>query len=291
MKKRTFLCLLLIVLCIAAWVGYRTLDRFRTDHKAPEIQVQEMPLTISVQDSRDLLLQGISAVDNEDGDVTDSLIVESIRLLDASTGKISVNVAAFDQSGNVAKAVREATFSDYRSPRFSLKKAMVYTQNTSFDPMDALVARDDLDGDITYRIRATAMDNSSSVAPGIRRIQFRVTNSLGDTTVVELPVEVIEPNTYNAQLELTNYMVYLKVGEQFSERQYLDSFQYSTNDPVSLKEGLPVYYSLKTYGVVNTNVPGIYTLAYELTYDRTAATGYEAVNYVAYSKIIVVVEE
>ena len=291
MKKRNFLCLLLIALCIGAFVGYRALDRIWSDHRAPEIQVPEgMPLIVSVQDSRELLLTGLTATDNRDDDVTDSLIVESIRLLDASTGKISVSVAAFDRSGNVAKAVREATYSDYESPRFSLSQALVYTQGISFDPLNAVVARDDLDGDITYRVRATAMDDISISAVGIHNVRFRVSNSLGDTVEMELPVEVLAPNEYNANLELKNYLVYLKKGDQFSERQYLDTFQYGTTS-VELNGTLPGNFYLKTFGVVNTNVPGVYTLSYKLTYDRAAALGYNAEACVAYSKIIVVVEE
>lgn len=285
MKKRNFLCLLLIALCIATWMGYRTLDRLWTDQTAPEIQVQDTELMLSVQDSREKLLQGISAFDDRDGDVTDSLIVESIRLADASTGKISVTLAAFDHSGNVAKTLREAVYTDYHSTRILLNKAMVYTQNTDYDPMEAIVALDDLDGDITYRVRAMSMGESAVNTLGVHPVQFRVTNSMSDTTVLELPVEVIEPNLYNAQLELTDYLVYLEKGEQFDEKAYLNVFRYGSTS-VSLQDGLPGSYSLKTYGTVNTGVPGVYALSYLLTYD----TGSQSADYAAYSKIIVVVE-
>ena len=290
MKKRNFLCFLMIVLCIGAWIGYRTFDSLRTDRKAPEIQVQDTNLILSVQDPRDQLLQGVSAVDNRDGDVTDSLIVERIRLVDASTGKISVTVAAFDHSGNVAKAVREATYEDYSSPQISLQKALVFTQGVSFDPLTCITAWDTLDGDITHRVRATSMDENSVSDLGIHQIRFRVTNSLGDTTELEIPVEVVSSGAYNAQLELTDYIIYLEKGQTFHERDYLDTFQYGASS-VSLNGGLPAYYSLKTYGNVNYNVPGVYALAYKVTYDRAAAVGYAAEDLIGYSRLIVVVEE
>ena len=290
MKKRTFLCFLLCVLCIAAWMGYRTLDILWTDRKAPEIRGQDAVLTLSVQDPRDRLLQGISAMDNRDGDVTDSLIVERIRLLDASTGKISVTVAAFDHSGNVAKAEREAIYEDYKSPQLSLQKAMVYTQGTGFDPMSAITAWDTFDGNITHRIRAMSTDDSAVSNVGVHQIEFRVTNSLGDTMRLELPLEVITPGAYNAQLELTDYIVYLKKGESFDERAYLYKFHYGTSS-VSLDGSLPAYFSMKTYGTVNDHVPGVYSLAYKVTYDYAAVTGYAAEDLVGYSRIIVVVEE
>ena len=290
MKKRNFRCFLMIVLCIGAWMGYRTFDSLRTDQIAPEIQVQDTGLILSVQDPRDQLLQGISAVDDRDGDVTDSLIVERIQLVDAATGKISATVAAFDNSGNVAKAVREATFEDYSGPRMLLQRAMVYTQGNSFDPLSAFWVWDKLDGDITHRVRATSMDDSSVSNVGVHQIEFRVTNSLGDTTKLVLPVEVVPAGTYNAQLELTDYMVYLKKGQSFNERAYLGEFRYGSSS-VTLGGGLPAYFSLKTYGSVNNDVPGVYSLAYKVTYDRSAAAGYTSEDLIGYSRLIVVVEE
>lgn len=289
MKKRNFLCLLLIVLCIAALVAYRAADRVWTDIVAPEIQVPDDDLVLSVQEPRQQLLQGVSAFDDRDGNVTSSLIVEDVRLLDASTGRVSVTVAAFDRSGNVAKATREAVYADYESPRFSLDRAMVYTQNTGFDPLDDITASDDLDGDIAYRIRAVSVDDSSVNNVGTHRIRFKVSNDLGDTVEMELPVEVLAANTYNAQLELTDYIVYLEAGQHFSERDYLKSFKFATNS-FELNGSLPNHFYMKTYGVVNTDVPGVYTISYKVTYDRTTANGFQSEDCIGYSKIVVVVE-
>ena len=50
MKKRNWLLLLLIVLCLAAFFGYRKLDQLRTDTRAPQIHIDEQPLEVSVRD-------------------------------------------------------------------------------------------------------------------------------------------------------------------------------------------------------------------------------------------------
>ena len=120
-KNSTILWIALILLCAAAFVGYRALDRIRSDVKPPQITINAETLALSVNDPQDVLLSGISALDDKDGNVTDSLVVESIQLLDG-TGRISVSYAAFDKAGNVAKISREATYTDYVRPRFVLNQ-------------------------------------------------------------------------------------------------------------------------------------------------------------------------
>ena len=111
MKKRNWLLLLLIVLCLATFFGYRKIDQLRTDTRAPQIHIDEQPLEASVRDDKSALLAGVTASDNVDGDVTASLVVERVNLTD-SDGSISVSYGAFDSAGNVAKAKREGRYTD-----------------------------------------------------------------------------------------------------------------------------------------------------------------------------------
>ena len=39
MKKRNWILILLIVVCLAAFLGYRAMDAMRTDTEAPEIKM------------------------------------------------------------------------------------------------------------------------------------------------------------------------------------------------------------------------------------------------------------
>lgn len=289
MKRRKWLYLVLIVLCLAAFVAYRAMDRMWADTGAPSINMDAAQLQISVTDMETSLLQGVSAVDEKDGDVTASLVVESTRLLDQN-GTISVTYAAFDQAGNVAKAQREVLLTDYTSPRFTLDSPLVFAQNSNFDVLSVLGAEDMLDGDLQYRIRATSLDDASIDAVGTHQIQFRVTNSLGDTVEQVFPVEVYPAGTYTASLTLTDYLIYLPVGASFSAKDYLGSFSVN-RDTVSLRDGLPAHYTLQTQGEVNTQEPGVYALSYTVTYtaDSVAGSGGER-TYDGYSKLIVVVE-
>ena len=80
MKKKQWFCIAAIILCAAVFLGYRVLDGIRTDDRAPEITV-DGTLTLSVLEPREALLQGVSAKDDRDGNVTASLVVESITML------------------------------------------------------------------------------------------------------------------------------------------------------------------------------------------------------------------
>ena len=289
MKKRNWLLLLLIVLCLAAFFGYREYDGLHTDTRPPKIYLDEQPLEVSVEDDRSALLTGVTASDNVDVDVTDSLVVESVNLLD-SDGSISVGYAAFDSAGNVAKTTREGRYVDYESPRFTLSAPLIYTLDRSFDVLGTVGAVDVIDGDIQHRVRATVKDGKAVTTLGSHRVQFQVTNSLGDTVSAIFPVEVLSPGIYNATLELTDYLIYLPKGSSFNAEDYLSSFTW-LGEEYSLEGGLPEDYALRTRGTVRTGYPGVYAIEYRVTYtDRDEKNPDFDRKYTGYSKLIVVVE-
>ena len=282
MKNKKWLYPGVIALSLAILFGYGFIDRIRTDSQAPEITISTGLLQVSAKDPDSALLQGVSAKDSVDGDVTDSLVVESIRLVDGS-GKVSVCYAAFDAVGNVAKAQREVQYTDYQSPRFSLRSPLVYAQNSSFDVLDSIQATDMQEGDISHRIRTTPLDKVSVADLGTHDVEFRVTNSLGETVRLVLPVEIYPTGIYQARLNLTHYLIYVEQGASFNVTDYLREFIID-RDAISLKDGVPSDCSLKTSGTVDTSTPGVYSVAYRMTY------GGEGHSVTGYSKLIVVVE-
>lgn len=288
-NKKNILLLMLIALCIVVFLGYRMLDRIRTDSRPPEIAVDSSPLEISMADPQEALLAGVTATDKQDGNVSDSLIVEKVSILD-HTGRLSVSYAAFDESGNVAKAQREARYTDYTAPRFTLQTPLLYRYGSTFDILSTVGATDIVDGNIQHRIRATAMDNTAISAMGIHDVQFQVSNSLGDTVTLVLPVEVYDPQAYDADLKLNQYLVYLGTGDSFRAEDYLDSFTCSSKS-ATLDGSLPRDFSLKTVGTVQTDTAGVYPVEYRVTYtERNELNPYANREFTGYSKLIVVVE-
>lgn len=282
MKKQNWISIGLIILCVAVFLGYRAFVRLRTDVTPPVITMEEQLLELSALEPRTALLQGVSARDKADGDVTASLVVESVRLLRAD-GTATVTYAAFDSSGNVAKAQREVRFNDYESPHFSLSEPLLFSQTSSYDVLSIIGAQDMLDGDISHRIRATVLDEVAAGYSGTHNIQFRVTNSLGEMVELVLPVELYTPSIFEGSLTLTDYLVYLEQGDYFNARSYLASFSLG-RETISLRNGVPEEIGLVISGKVETGVPGVYAIDYEAVYEQGTQV------YTAYSRLLVVVE-
>ena len=285
MKKKDWICLALAAVCLGILAGYRTLINIRADNKSPEILIADQLLEISALDSREALLQGVTARDDTDGDVTDSLVVESVRLL-RQDGTVTVTYAAFDSARNVSKKTREVLYSDYESPRFALKQPLMFSQK-NYDLLSLITARDMLDGDITGRIRATALDEISSDFQGTYKVRFQVTNSLGDTVDLVLPVDVYTPGVNEVAMTLTEYLIYLESGDRFNARDYLDELTVG-RDIIPLGKNLPDTMKLTVSGKVETGVPGIYVINYHLAYCPVPQRPEQTYN--AYSRLIVVVE-
>lgn len=290
MKNKNWLLVALTVGFLIIFVGYRQIDRLRSDTQAPQIHVDETRIPeLSVLDPEQKLLEGITASDRKDGDVTDSLVVESIHLL-GDDGLMEVGYAATDSAGNVAKISRQIRYTDYVSPRFTLNTPLIYSEYQRFDVLNDVGAVDVIDGDIQHRIRASALTEDSISDTGIHPVHFQVTNSFGDTSEIELPVEVRMMDGMNASLTLTDYLIYLPVGAEFRPEAYLDSFSCNV-EKASLRNGMPRDYVLQTVGQVDTGTEGVYSISYTVVYALRHETNPDYDQYfTGYSKLIVVVE-
>lgn len=283
MKLRKLIVPGLIVATVLTFVGYRAIDNLRTDSTAPVITIAEGIPKVSVQDES-TLMDGLTAADETDGDVTGSVLVESITINDPS-GLATVRYAAFDSAGNVSKVSRQVRYTDYESPRFALHSALAFSNGSSFDVLNAITAQDVLDGDITHRIRATSLDEDSITSVGTHDVEFRVTNSLGETVKLTLPVEVYASDSYQATVQLSDYLIYLPRGSSFEAEDYLVS--YTRGGTVTeLTDGTPDGYSLTLSGDVDTRTPGVYSVGYTVSYTAWGSS----TTYSGYTKLIVVVE-
>lgn len=282
-QKKLSLSLVIIFLSIIVLAVYVFYSSRKEDSTAPTIAVDDGILTLSVNDDENMLLTGVTAYDDADGDVTASLIVESVYGISVD-GSVTVRYAAFDSAGNVASAERTVVYSDYESPKITLTTPLVFEYGSSFDVFDCVTAYDVFDGDISRRIKATMLSEGSSVsADGVHEVQFRVSNSVGDSVQLVLPVEVYPEDTYNAKLGLSEAIVYLPVGSQLDEYSYLTEFK-SVYEEISLADGVPEDIELTIDSTLNTEEAGVYTVSY------TAIKNVNDRTYIAYTKLIVVVE-
>lgn len=272
------LMLALLAVCSAAFILYQSWRGRALDTQPPVITVPAEPLELSVQDDASQLLQGIRAYDAKDGDVTPSVVVESVYGALAQR-QFQVTYAAFDRAGNVAKATRAVLYTDYESPRFSLSAPLIFRSGGSPDVFSVLDASDVFDGSLKDRIKGTILSGDGQIyEPGEHVVQFRVTNSLGDTAYLTAPVLITETPD-NASISLTQYLVYLETDEAFDAADYLDSWQAGSQK--TRLHGTGGSIKVEIDDPVDTSVPGTYCVEY------TAETE----KYHARTRLIVVVEE
>lgn len=280
MSKGGKIALLLgCVVCIAAFEGYRVLSRSAQDHTGPELSFDTQQIQVSVQDPESVLLQGVTARDDQDGDVTGTVVVEGVsNLADNHTAKVTY--AAFDKAGNVTKAQREVVYTDYRSPTFRLSQPLVFQSGTSFNVFQYIHAEDLVDGSLDSRIKATLVSGSTAVtAEGIHRVEFRVTNSMGDTSTLTIPVEVYPSGMYHGTVTLRENLVYLQKGSAFEPMDYLEQYQVGETVYTQFDGTEGVSVSLDG-DQVDTSTPGVYSVSYTVT---------DGVN-TGYTRLTVVVE-
>ena len=100
MKKKG-LFILLGLICIAVVGGSGALFVTR-DKTGPKIIVSEdRKIAYNTDSDKTVLLDGVTAIDEKDGDVSDSLRVESVR--NNEDGSLEVTYSAVDDSRNVTK--------------------------------------------------------------------------------------------------------------------------------------------------------------------------------------------
>ena len=217
--------ILLMALAIGILLAYQTWKTVVTDNEPPVFHVADQVLEISVSDDTKTMLQGITASDNRDGDVTASILIEKIGKIN-DNHEITVTYAAFDKAGNVAKHGRTVRYRDYKSPRFALSEPLMYLVGREVSVERSIHAYDLIDGDISRKVKPTLVSELALTVEGTHQMMFRVTNSLGDTVELQLPVEIYPTSKYTAQLNLTEYLVYIPKGSSFDANDYLKDFTY-----------------------------------------------------------------
>ena len=109
MRRYRWLVLLILLASIGAF-GYFSHEYYQNlDTLGPSITIEEENIEVSVNDPEEVLLAGITAYDAKDGDVTDTLGIESMSEFTEGTTR-TINVVAFDNDGHVAKESREITY-------------------------------------------------------------------------------------------------------------------------------------------------------------------------------------
>lgn len=287
MRKLRIFWLLVVLVTGVLFAGYQVIQAVSQHDGGPVFSYPDEVLEISIQDGEEALLQGVTAQDGRDGDVTDSILLEKISGF-YGDGRRLVTYAAFDSDNNVTKATREITYSDYTPPRFTLKRSLRYRTGEIIDYGELIEAADCLDGDLTGKVKVKLESAISTRTAGVYQIQFSVTNSAGDTQTLATELEVYDAEWNEAVVNLSTYLIYYEDGEQ-DYRSYLESIvaggnRYTFQPGQSLATGTDGSSLSRTSIQVRSNVdpdtPGVYPVY--LIYDND--------DYQGTAQLLVVVE-
>lgn len=218
---RNILVSLFIV--IALLFGIFEFNAFRDrDNEPPVITASSDEILISTSASQEELLQGMTAYDDKDGDVSSSLVVVSKTHFVSGT-TVKVNYAAFDSHNNVATYSRRVTFTDYRKPRFSLSSPLRFVSRNNPDYLGSVSASDLIDGDISNQIKMIVQDTAySNTDTRAIPILLQVTNSVGDTAEAYVTAYIETEYNFNRPAPaLQKYLVYTEPGQSIDFQSLL----------------------------------------------------------------------
>ena len=118
-KTLPILLTVLMLLSLGAVAGYRFYQKTAASPGVPSIRFTSETLSVPVNATDEELLQGVTATDPEDGNVTASLIVEGMSRL-GGDNNVKVSYVAFDSKNHMARAERTVHLTDYTDTRFGL---------------------------------------------------------------------------------------------------------------------------------------------------------------------------
>lgn len=269
MRKFRYLVLAFFAVVFVVFSITRVKEYITSDYTAPVIHADSDSLEVSVMAGNEELLAGMSAVDNLDGDVTNTLVVVSKSKF-ISKGTLRVNYAAFDKNNNVGVAARNLTYTDYHSPRFSMSQPLRFLSgNTDNNYLKNIRASDCLDGNITQQIKINFGDGEAiSNSTTRRKVYIQVTNSAGDTSSLDLWASFEDYNSFNTPApSLSNYIVYTQQGVRPDYNSYLNGVWIAGNvrsfSDAKYDQTNDVRFS---DSAVNYNTPGVYTVTFQLSH-------------------------
>lgn len=216
MKAIKMILAVLLVLTAALYIGNGIFERISGRNEGPRLRCAEEIIEVSVHDGDEVLLSGVTAEDPQDGDLTGEVIVGGrSKLIGGNTAKVTCMV--FDSDDNMASLVRTVRYTDYRRPVFSLENPLVYASTKEAKLLKAVQVTDMLDGDLSDKVRVSTLWATDDER--VYSATMLVTNSMGDTATVEVPVLVGTPG----RILLKQQILYLEPGAEFDPMAQLRS--------------------------------------------------------------------
>lgn len=207
----------LLAVTAVLYIGNGLFTRLSGREAGPVIECPEEVLEVSIHDGEQVLLTGVTARDDQDGDLTDRVMVGGVsKLIGGDRAKVTCMV--FDSDDNMASLVRQVRYTDYRRPRISLKAPLVFANEKEARLLEQVEVTDVLDGDLSEKARVSTLWATDD--KGVYSATVLVTNSMGDTAMVDVPVLI---GRSGGGIRLRQQVIYLQQGDAFDPKAALAS--------------------------------------------------------------------
>lgn len=267
MKLIKGLMIIALLLTLITTIFSRTKEK-ETNGSAPIINCSLDPLAIKCDYSREDLLEGLSAYDAEDGDITDRILPGNFAHF-TEKGVSEIDYYVFDSDDNCGKYTRQVVFSDYRSPEVSLSHPLVFYMKEASDGvlMNYLYGNDCLDGDVKH-IKVNGSDINYAVT-GNYTISISLINRLGDTATYDLPVHIIKKTYGGLDIRLNENLIYVKSGTEFDPADYVKEVELWQTEELIPRED----WGIDIQSNVDTSKTGVYEVRYTIEKEKDAIYG------------------
>lgn len=185
--------ILILAIMFAVFGKYYYSKQIEVKLNPPVIEFEEdFKETVSVSCTDEDLLEFVTATDVEDGDLSNSVIIEQMSNL-IGENRREVIYAVCDSDNNVTKIAKEIKYSDYTPPVIEpIDEEPTISDRKYAQVLDCFKATDVIDGDISNRIKIVSIDTSGSTETrGVFPVVLTVTNSCGDVSYLETTVTYI----------------------------------------------------------------------------------------------------
>lgn len=199
------------------------------DRAAPVIHIEEQEITYTEGDNTQILLEGVTAEDEQDGDLTEKIFVDKMIVLPNADGTASdqaiVKYAVMDKSKNIGTAKRTVSYIPYTDKALQISASdetknqeevgkeqaeellpngenpairltthtMTIHVGTDFDTMSVVEnAVDDADGREELYAGIHLEGDYDTTVPGTYALQYYVIDSSGNQSNIEDFVLIVE---------------------------------------------------------------------------------------------------
>ncbi|MBC1235453.1 immunoglobulin-like domain-containing protein [Listeria booriae] len=140
----------------------------------------------------------MQAVDKEDGNLTDKLVIVSNNVNTSQPGTYEIAYKVTDSDGNTSTFQRTVTVTEI--PVITTEDNVQIDRGTAFHPLDYVKANDKEDGDLTSQVKVTSNTVEINQA-GTYHVTYEVTDSDGNKATKTMQVKVatvgtIKTNTF-----------------------------------------------------------------------------------------------